>query len=127
MLRQQVQAQGMEQAGWHVPVFCCDELRAKRVRVVCALTRRTVALEVPPTSPSIDCTVARAFARRQSPQAMPMFLSRKALAETWALSRVAGVVTTLGEPRLSRVGFTANFGVEGRQRPSSDARVCARW
>ena len=71
--------------------------------------------------------VPPAFARRQSPQAMPMFLSRKALAETWALSRVAGVVATQGEPRLSRVGFTANFGVEGRQRPSSDARVCARW
>ena len=48
MLRQQVEAQGVEPASWHLPVFCCDEL--------------------------------------QSARAMPMFLSRKALAETWLMS-----------------------------------------
>jgi len=48
MLQGQVAAQGMEQASWQVPVFCCDEL--------------------------------------QSPQSMPMFLSRKALQEAWVVS-----------------------------------------
>ena len=27
MLRQQVEAQGLAQASWQVPVFCCDELQ----------------------------------------------------------------------------------------------------
>jgi len=48
MLRGQVEAQGLEQASWALPIFCCDEL--------------------------------------QGPAAMPMFLSRKALAETWVVS-----------------------------------------
>lgn len=48
MLRQQVEAQGLAQASWQVPVFCCDEL--------------------------------------QQPEVMPMFLSRKALQETWVVS-----------------------------------------
>ena len=48
MLQGQVAAQGMEQASWQVPVFCCDEL--------------------------------------QSPQSKPMFLSRKALQESWVVS-----------------------------------------
>ena len=48
LLREQAISQGLESPGWHVPVFCCDELQSDKV--------------------------------------MPVFLSRKALAETWVTS-----------------------------------------
>jgi hypothetical protein len=104
MLRQQVEAQGLAQASWQVPVFCCDELQQPE-----ATTRGVGGAAPSAVQPEARLLSAGGGRRLAKPalavprggvqaepsalssalwtQVMPMFLSRKALQETWVVPR----------------------------------------